>query len=168
MRAIRTARVATNCVALSLWATIAHGQSALPDFSNPYDGRTALVHADAARSSAQKSAEATLSAGRSPTKHMARKHASLKIARKQPLPATELATPATTSTLPVIPRHAAAPPTASKDSALDFGLQWSAANDPHYNTATSTIPALDELKRNANQTPPETGSAIEGGVNLRF
>ena len=178
MRALRTTLIAVNCLAMplcgamsfgamSFCATTVQAQSALPEFSNPHDGSAALVHADATRSSAQKSAS------RSPTKRIARKVSTHKIAPKQALRTSRLAAPdleipKTALPPPVIARDPIAPPTKSKDNGLDFGLQWSAANDPHYNTATSTIPAVSEIQRNANETPAETGSAIEAGVKLKF
>ncbi|QXX73686.1 hypothetical protein MHY1_00483 [Methylovirgula sp. HY1] len=172
MRAHRTMMlIAFNCVALSLSATIVHGQSALPAFSNPYGGNASLLHPDKARAPAQKSTP------RSAGKHRARRHVSHKMAHKitrEPpvstsgLAASELSLPASASPPPQLPHEKVSAPTENKDSGLDFGLQWSAADDPHYNTETSTIPALSEIKRNTNETPPETGSSIEGGVNFRF
>ncbi|MHB8885712.1 MAG: hypothetical protein ACYC5H_11675 [Methylovirgula sp.] len=170
MRAYRTMLVALNCMALSLWATIVHGQSALPAFSNPYGGNASLIHTDTARAPAQKSTPR--SAGKHRVRRLASHEMAHKIARERPvstsgLDASDLSLPANASP-PSLPRDRVLAPTKDKDNGLDFGLQWSAADDPHYNTETSTIPALSEIKRNANETPPETGSSIEGGVKFRF
>lgn len=173
MRMLTMTLVTISCVPLSFWATIAYGQSALPDFSNPYGGSAALVHADAAASGAQKSHGITSSASRSATKHIAHRLSTHKIARKRHvtasrLAAPDLAMPTTALTPPVMSRDTAMPQSKNTDSALDFGLTWSAANDPHFSTSTSTVPAIDEIKRNTNETPAETGSTLEGGVKLRF
>jgi hypothetical protein len=56
----------------------------------------------------------------------------------------------------------------SKDSPLGFSLKWSAENDPYYNPATSTSTAVDQIKRNLNESPSEAGSGVEAGVNRKF
>ena len=169
MPAYRTIFFALNCVALSFWVTVAHGQSALPNFSNPYGGAATLIQSHAPQSPTQKSA------GRTAAKHMRRRVVSHKLSHKfghkQPvttngLTAADLSLPTTISPPQTIPHDTAMPQT--KDNALDFGLQWSAADDPHYSTTTSTIPALNEIKSNTNETPPETGSSIEAGMKLKF
>ena len=96
-----------------------------------------------------------------------------KFGRKQPvatnsLSAADLSLPKAISPPLTIPHDTAMPQTKGKDNGLDFGLQWSAADDPHYSTTTSTIPALNEIKSNTNETPPETGSSIEAGMKLKF
>jgi len=47
-------------------------------------------------------------------------------------------------------------------------MKWSGSNAPTYSTGTSTIPAVNEIKRNANEDPVEPGNGIQAGVNMKF
>jgi len=56
----------------------------------------------------------------------------------------------------------------AKESPLGFSLKWSAENDPYENPANSTIPAINQILRDSNQTPTEKGSGVQAGVDLKF
>ncbi len=178
MRGLTTMLLASNCLTLSVWATTAGAQSALPQFSDPYGGLSAYVHADGAGSPAHKPAtkSSAKTAKRSAAKSAAHRLLTHKVvARKRPIDAdgvdlgtNGLTEPTAAAPPPVVPRATAATNTKSQDSPLGLDLKWSAASGPYYNPSSSTVPAVDEIKRNENETPAETGSAIEAGVNLKF
>jgi hypothetical protein len=140
-----------------LLARTAVAQDALPQFSDPYGGAQAYTHTDA------------------PPPPPATPKPNKKSAAKKPAP-KPADIPAGTSALTQPNEPASHPVTLSppasrtepKDSALGFDLKWSAANNPYYSPQTSTIPNVDAIKRNANDTPVETGSSVEAGVKLKF
>jgi len=172
MRAFTAFLFFSGCVAFSCCATVARSQSALPAFSDPYGGINAYVGTDAAPSSVQRSKGTGLAAkslARKDARRFARKRASRKgiaVNATQDSLAKELALPSTAAPQPVLSPdpHAAK----SQSGGLGFAFKWSAEDDPHFNTETSTVPAIDEIKRNANETPAENGSTIEGGLNFKF
>lgn len=142
-------------------------QSGLPEFSNPYGGATAYAH----------SGETTADpkAAKAPARKLAKKSVKKESAKK------EVAKKASTSPAhgpsealtqdPSAPRDtptASASPTAHSDNPLSFGMKWSGSNNPTFSSGTSTIPAVNEIKRNANEDPVETGSGVQAGVNLKF
>ncbi len=160
MRLLKTIALASGCLAVSTAAV--HAQSAtMSQFGDPYDA-TALARGSVppeGPSKAAKAAAARTSANK----------VSQTAAKELPATANRLGTAAeglgepATAPLPQL----AAPPSTT-NSALGLSLKWSAENDPYYNAATSTVPAIDEIRRDSNQTPGEAGSSIQAGVNLKF
>jgi hypothetical protein len=154
-----------SCAAFSVVATVAHGQSAnLTQFSDPYAGVVAYTNRSA--SGAPKPVKRTASQiSRSET-----------AAKKQPASALGTATwtladPsfAAAPTAPVAPSVTNNAPV--KDSALGFGFKLYGSNSATYNAGSSTIPGMDQLKRDSNDLlgdPSSSGSGVEAGVNLKF
>jgi hypothetical protein len=131
----------------------ARAQSDLPQFSDPYGGATAYVHT-----------------GETPAAPKLKKAAPRKLAKKSKKE-DAAHTDATAS------QDAAAPPPvatgkpanpAASDNPVSFGMKWSGSNGPTFSTNSSTIPAVNEIKRNANEDPVETGNGVQAGVNLKF
>jgi hypothetical protein len=93
-----------------------------------------------------------------------------KIAKSAPkaLPADEFSLSSSASGAHTDLPRLAAPAAPAQDSALSLGLRWSAENDPDTNAATSTVQGIDQIKRDSGQAPGESGSSVEGGVNLKF
>lgn len=131
----------------------AWAQSDLPQFSDPYGGATAYVHT-----------------GETPAGPKLKKVSPRKLAKKSKKEGTAH-TDATASQDASAPPPVATGKTASpaaSDNPVSFGMEWNAANNPTFGTGTSTIPAVNEIKRNANEDPVETGNGIRAGMNLKF
>ena len=145
--------------------TPAWSQSAsLPQFSNPYGGVDTFVASPAAptpRAPARK--KAAKYAAKYAAKHAA-KHARAKSAQ----PGAPEDTAGATAAPPSVDLAAPASRKATKDSPLGFTLKWSAEDDPYENPANSTIPAINQILRDSNQTPTEKGSGVQAGVDLKF
>jgi hypothetical protein len=167
--------------ALSL-TSISYAQStSLPRFTDPYANVGASLQADGPAATTVPPAKkpSHKAADRRDGKHDGKPrqkigdaaHAGSKVAGKKITPETGSAVPTSylgssqTSHLSVA--HPGNPAPAA-DGPLGFDFKWSAANSPSYNPATSTIPGVDEVKRNTNDTPVETGSSVEAGVKLKF
>lgn len=161
---------AMGLAVLVLMPAIAAAQSALPSFSDPYGGASAYATTDAADATAPKSVKQIRKSAKSAA-HKAAKHMRTAAHKQGDTPvdlnvASPLAPPASQ---PPQPAAVAAPGAAARpDSPLGLDLKWSAANNPYYSTSTSTIPAVNEIKRNESDTPVETGSSLEAGVKLKF
>lgn len=161
--------VSAICVAS---VTAAHAQSdlqqsGLPQFSDPYGGAAAYAHASEQPKTVQ-----------TPTRKLAKKsaktyaktdlaHAAAHGSRK-PAAASNDALTQDLSVPPPVATGKAANPSTGADNPLSFGMQWNAANNPSFATGTSTIPAVNEIKRNANEDPVETGAGLRAGVNMKF
>jgi hypothetical protein len=145
--------VGFGCAAFLAVPTAAYCQSAtLSQFSDPY-GAIASYPDGSAASEKPKAVSSKLVTKRKP------------LTARAPS-AWSLGEPTEALTSPVTPSVATHVP--DKDSPLGFSLKWSAENDPYYNSATSTITAVDQIKRDLNETPAEAGSGVEAGVNLKF
>jgi hypothetical protein len=154
--------------ALLLIPTSGYAQSALPQFSNPYGTIDTSPAADAPPPQARTPRARLPELTRASKRHMVPSHA---MARKKIAGPGHIETP--TRALQLQEESAARPvslshPQQQSDSALGFDLKWSAANNPYLSPSSSTVSAVDEVKRNANETPAETGSSLEAGVKLKF
>jgi hypothetical protein len=149
-RTFRCAAIALSII--SAQATTAHCQSsALPQFSNPYGGASAYVGSPAPAQTVKK-----------------RKAKNARLKASKGADAWKFADkPSTTPTGRRV-AFPTAPGEPKNDSPIGFSLRWSAENDPYENAGSSTIPAIDQLRRDSNQTPTETGSGVQAGVNLKF
>lgn len=131
----------------------AWAQSDLPQFSDPYGGVTAYAHA---------SEPATTSKLKKvPPRKLAKK------SKKEGAAHTDATASQDASAPPAVARSKTDNP-ATSDNPVSFGMKWTGSNSPTFGTGTSTIPAVNEIKRNANEDPVETGNGIQAGVNMKF
>lgn len=164
---IRIAFIASAAFFASV--SLTRAQSDLPQFSNPYGGATDYVQSEQAPADA-KAAQAP---AHRPTTKSAKKtsaHRAATTAQKR-APASAAPSEAFTQDASALPPAASAKPAspdAGSDNPLSFGMKWNAQNNPTFSSGTSTIPAVNEIKRNANDDPVETGTGIQAGVNLKF
>lgn len=127
----------------------ASAQSDLPQFSDPYGSATAYAH------SSETAAVPKLK--KVPPRKLSKKSKKEDTARTSATASQDASTPSP-----------AAPGQTRSDNPVSFGMKWSGSNAPTYSTGTSTIPAVNEIKRNANEDPVETGNGIQAGVNMKF